>query len=140
MRASLVFSVAACCQLVAAAPPHPGHFVVHEKRNGHPHEWTKRDRAHADQILPIRIGLQQRNLHLADEYLSDISDPRSPNFGKHWSAEKVAKTFAPSQEATGGVTKWLQDSGIHASRLSFSAGKCTLLEFFTPETHATSVN
>ncbi|KAK7728146.1 hypothetical protein SLS57_002616 [Botryosphaeria dothidea] len=82
-----------------------------------------RDRAHADQILPIRIGLQQRNLHLADEYLSDISDPRSPNFGKHWSAEKVAKTFAPSQEATGGVTKWLQDAGIDASRLSFSAGR-----------------
>lgn len=123
MRFFGFLSIAACCVLVSAAPA-PSNHRLHEKRNGHPHEWTKRSRAHGHKILPIRIGLQQRNLHLADEFIMDISDPASPNFGKHWSAEKIANTFAPSREATDTVTNWLLDSGIDASRLTYSTGGC----------------
>ncbi|KAB2570965.1 Aorsin [Lasiodiplodia theobromae] len=122
MRFFGYLSIAACCALVSAAPA-PSNHRLHEKRNGHPHEWTKRSRAHGQKILPIRIGLQQRNLHLADEFLIDVSDPASPNFGKHWSAEKIANTFAPSREATDTVTNWLLDSGIDASRLTYSTGR-----------------
>ncbi|GME49730.1 Peptidase S8/S53 subtilisin/kexin/sedolisin [Neofusicoccum parvum] len=53
----------------------------------------------------------------------DIADPASPNFGKHWSAEKVANTFAPSPEATDSVTNWILESGIEASRLTYSTGR-----------------
>lgn len=43
--------------------------------------------------------------------------------GKHWSAEKVANTFAPHPETKNTVMDWLVESGIDRSRLSLSAGE-----------------
>lgn len=43
--------------------------------------------------------------------------------GKHWSAEKIANTFAPHPETKDTVMDWLVESGIDRSRLSLSAGK-----------------
>jgi hypothetical protein len=43
--------------------------------------------------------------------------------GKHWSAEKVANTFAPHPETKDTVMDWLVESGIDRSRLSLSAGE-----------------
>lgn len=139
-------SVVAAASLIAAcagAPSsrYPSH-VLHEKRDGEPHQWGKRDRAAAHEALPIRIGLRQRNLEHAERFISEISDPRSPNFGKslcisasilsvadnyiwvgkHWTAEQIANTFAPHQETKDYVTRWLTDSGIDRSRISFSTG------------------
>lgn len=56
--------------------------VVHEKRDALPVAWTKHSRAPRDEILPVRIGLNQRNLEHSDKFLEDISDPASPNFGE----------------------------------------------------------
>jgi len=58
-----------------------GTHVVHEKRDALPIAWTKRSRAPRDAVLPVRIGLKQRNLEHGDRFLYDISDPDSPNFG-----------------------------------------------------------
>src|ERR1700753_2931430 len=64
-----------------ALPKTTSSFVLHEKRTAAPHKWTKRSRAHPGEFLPVKIGLTQSNLHLAEEYMLDVSDPRSPNFG-----------------------------------------------------------
>ena len=58
-----------------------GSHVVHEKRDALPVAWTKHSCAPKDTILPVRIGLTQRNLEHSDRFLDDISDPDSPNFG-----------------------------------------------------------
>jgi hypothetical protein len=42
--------------------------------------------------------------------------------GKHWSAEKIANTFAPAKKTTDGVADWLVKSGIDASRQTYSTG------------------
>jgi Pro-kumamolisin, activation domain len=42
--------------------------------------------------------------------------------GKHWSAEKVANTFAPAKKTMDGVADWLVEFGIDAERHSFSTG------------------
>jgi tripeptidyl-peptidase-1 len=82
MRSSIFVATAACFTACLAAPTADNHsFVLHEKRNGAPHQWTKRTRAYAEEILPVRIGLVQSNLHKAEEYILDVSDPTSPNFG-----------------------------------------------------------
>ena len=84
MRSSILLSAIASFSICFAAPaaePNPK-YVLHEKRNGEPHQWTRRSRAHPDEILPVRIGLVQSNLHKAEEYMLDVSDPRSPNFGR----------------------------------------------------------
>lgn len=59
-----------------------GSHVLHEKRDGMPMAWTKHSRAPKDTVLPVRIGLSQRNLEHSDRFLEDISDPDSPNFGE----------------------------------------------------------
>ena len=82
MRSSTLVAAVACFAICFAAPTAANHrFVLHEKRDGAPHQWTKRSRAHTYEILPVRIGLIQSNLHRAEEYILDVSDPTSPNFG-----------------------------------------------------------
>ncbi|RFU29102.1 hypothetical protein B7463_g7233, partial [Scytalidium lignicola] len=72
--------------------------------------------------LPVRIALAQSNLHMSEEFLMDVADPRSPNYGKHWTADQVRDTFAPSKDAVEAVTTWLTDFGIDAGRVKQSSG------------------
>ena len=79
---SFLVAVATLFSAAAVAAPSQVKHVLHEKRDGHPHNWGKRSRASSDDILPIRIGLRQRNLENAEEYIKDVADPKSPNFGR----------------------------------------------------------
>lgn len=81
MRLSLALSLLAGATCLAA-PASRHSYVVHEKRGAEPYEWSKRSRAHPAEVLPVKIGLQQRNLHRAEEFILDVSDPRSPNYGQ----------------------------------------------------------
>ncbi|KAI0858825.1 peptidase S8/S53 domain-containing protein [Xylaria cubensis] len=122
MRVPTLLAGLACSAIPALAAPSSSGHVLHEKRDGEPHLWQKRDRATPSQVLPIRIGLRQRNLENAESYIYEVADPNSPNFGKHWSAEKVANTFAPSTETKNTVVSWLVDAGIQRNRISLSKG------------------
>jgi tripeptidyl-peptidase-1 len=72
----------------------------------------------------MRIALKQNNLHLGHDHLMDVSDPTSETYGQHWSAERLAEYFAPSQESVDAVKGWLVSSGIADGRISrsFSQG------------------
>ena len=70
-----------------------------------------------------RIGLKQRNLENLSKHVEDVSDPDSPNFGRHWSAEKIANTFAPLKETSEQTVQWLINSGVEASRIKHSTGR-----------------
>ncbi|KAK3680269.1 hypothetical protein LTR78_000647 [Recurvomyces mirabilis] len=118
----LLTLVTAFAGLATALPSGEPH-IVHEKRDGHPHAWDKHARAERSTILPVRIGLKQQNLEHGDRFLADISDPESANFGKHWSAEKVANMFMPHPDTSDKVMEWLTSSGIDTSRLSHSKGR-----------------
>ncbi|KAH6708876.1 peptidase S8/S53 domain-containing protein, partial [Leptodontidium sp. MPI-SDFR-AT-0119] len=107
---------------VFALPKTRRNFALHEKREPVSQTWTTISRAHPSEILLVKIGLAQSNLHRAEEYLLDISHPRSANFGKHWTSEEVANTFTPSKESVDAVVDWLLESGIDAERHTFSIG------------------
>jgi hypothetical protein len=81
MRFTVTLALAAVALTCSAAPTTDKH-LLHEKRDGKPHQWERREPALAHQVLPIRIGLRQRNLENADQYIRDVADPNSPNFGK----------------------------------------------------------
>ena len=104
------------CILAAPSSPH----IQHEKRSSLPSGWKRTGRLPAHDVLPMRIGLTQSNLHKADEFLMDVSHPESPNFGKHWTAKQVADTFAPSIESVEAVIEWLSSSGISSEGISTS--------------------
>jgi hypothetical protein len=76
--------------------------AVHEKRHALPLAWTKHSRAPRSAVLPVRIGLNQRNLEYADRFLEDVSNPDSLNFGKiHWVSLIVQYANLDIQVSTG---------------------------------------
>lgn len=125
MRAGLVSVIIATLAVVVSASPLTTRsaYVVHESRSRGAHNWSKRSRVPEAAVIPVRIGLAQQNLHRAEEFINQVSDPSSPDYGKHWTAKQVAETFAPSKESLEAVSEWLQYSGIEASRIALSAGR-----------------
>lgn len=68
--------------------------------------------------VQIQIAISQDNVDLAIDSLLKISDPTSREYGQHWSAQKVATAFAPSNESLKTVTDWLSNEGILPARLA----------------------
>ncbi|KAL7279209.1 hypothetical protein ACG7TL_007049 [Trametes sanguinea] len=69
--------------------------------------WHPRRRADPDTILPLSIALRQSNIHHLDDYLFDVADPDSPNYGRWWTPEQIIGTFQPSLESSETVREWL---------------------------------
>ncbi|KAF7195880.1 Tripeptidyl-peptidase sed1 [Pseudocercospora fuligena] len=98
--------------VTAAAAPTWSGSVVHEKRTVSQYAGRKTARVENDAIVPVRIGLTQRNLDRGYDYLMEVSHPSSKQYGKHWTAEEVDATFGPSDESVNAVLNWLSQSGI----------------------------
>ncbi|KAG9242153.1 peptidase S8/S53 domain-containing protein [Calycina marina] len=116
MKLTVAYLVATFVALCVAAPA-PSSYVVHEKRETQLDKWIKRDsKLNKDSIVPVSIGLTQRNLDNGHDFLMDVSHPDSPNFGKHWSMDKLKATFAPAPETIASVKSWLAENGIEDGR------------------------
>ncbi|CAK7270742.1 hypothetical protein SEPCBS119000_004242 [Sporothrix epigloea] len=102
----------------------PDTHVLHERQ---PSSWARRwepaTRAPSDAILPMRIGLKQRKVDDGHNKLMAISDPNSPEYGKHMTAEEVIAFFAPHRSTVEVVVDWLTSAGIHIDRISQSANR-----------------
>lgn len=97
--------------------------VTHERRNVHTHRhWEKRSRLEPHDVIPVRIGLSQRNLDQGHDLLMDVSDPNSENYGKHWTAERITEMFSPSNDSIEAIREWLKSSGISEDRINHSLG------------------
>ncbi|KAF3927877.1 Aorsin [Dactylellina cionopaga] len=73
--------------------------------------------------MPVAIGLKQSNLDDADSLLYSVSDPNSPDFGRHWSPARIQEHFAPSKETVEKVKIWLQNHGIPPEAVKQSTSK-----------------
>jgi tripeptidyl-peptidase-1 len=65
---AFVIALAATAQSAAV----PNSHVVHEKREVTSSRWVKREKLAPSDILPMRIGLKQRNLDRGHEFLMDV--------------------------------------------------------------------
>ncbi|KAF1990249.1 putative alkaline serine protease AorO [Aulographum hederae CBS 113979] len=108
--------------LASAAPAATSH-VVHAKRDAVPKQWVKRSKLESNVVLPVRIGLTQRNLEHGHRLLMEVADPDSQKYGQHYSADEVNEIFAPSSGTIKTVREWLESSGIHSLRISQSDNK-----------------
>ncbi|GAW10864.1 hypothetical protein ANO14919_001990 [Xylariales sp. No.14919] len=128
---SLLTALAAGLALEAVASPVslkkrevPSTHALHERHAPHwGHMWMKKAKVPSHAVLPMRIGLKQSNLGAGHDKLMDISDPESPNYGKHMSAEEVIDFFAPHESTVDVVRNWLHDAGISADRVTLSSNK-----------------
>ncbi|KAI0174519.1 alkaline serine protease [Pestalotiopsis sp. NC0098] len=102
----------------------PSTHVLHERQRPHwGRQWAKRDKVPARALLPMRIGLVQRNLEAGAKRLREISNPKSRDYGKHMSADQVIEMFAPADAAVEAVRDWLIDAGFDGDTISLSANK-----------------
>ncbi len=75
----------------ASAAPAPGPYVVHERRDAQTTKWSRSTvKLPRDALIPMSVGLTQRNLENGYDFLMEVSHPESPSYGKHWSPQKVA--------------------------------------------------
>ncbi|KUJ13731.1 subtilisin-like protein [Mollisia scopiformis] len=96
-------------------------YVVHQKRQIGDSNWAPSDiKLDGRMLLPISIGLSQRNLDKTHDFLMGVSDPDSPDYAKHWTVDQVTDAFAPSRETINGVKQWLANHGISESRIEIS--------------------
>ena len=109
--------------LVGWSTAAPVTHAVHEKRLDQPSVWKKAARVDGSSIVPVRVGLTQKNLENGYEHVMDVSHPDSPNYGKHWTADQVHDMFAPSSEAVESVKAWLVSSGFASDRIIHSENK-----------------
>lgn len=124
MRCSpLISLVAVSLALLSSAEPLLSPYNVHEKRTRLPPGWSLTRRHDATSTIPLRFALKQKNIEDIGNYLHDVSHPKSPSYGKHWSAGDVARTFAPSDETVDSVRSWLIASGIGEERIELGRTK-----------------
>lgn len=108
------------CAVVVTSIPARDSRQVTRTTYGNDVEWVRKERAAPDTLVPLSIALQQQNLHLGPELLYEVANPDSPKYGQHWTAQKVADVFAPSQEALESVVSWLETTGISSYSISTS--------------------
>lgn len=113
MRSIALLAVA--IGLASAAVPDT--HAVHEKRESRSSGWARLDRISPDALLPVRIGLTQTNLDKVHEYLMDLSDPKSKNYGQIWTAEETIEAFKPTDETVNAITQWLSNEGYVAIKI-----------------------
>jgi tripeptidyl-peptidase-1 len=125
MRIDAVIQIIATLVVAVSASPisTKSNHVVHERRSAPPPNWSMASRLHPAATFPVRIGLTQQNLHRAEEFINQVAHPESKDYGKHWSAQKIADTFAPSMETFDAVKSWLSASGIELSRVKLSTSR-----------------
>lgn len=117
---STFFCLAGAVVSVLGSVPQLSPRVLHEHRRSLPSGWSLHRRADPEITLPLSIALVQSNIHSLEDYLLDIADPDSPNYGKHWTPAQVRNTFRPSQESVDVVHTWLASDGVHPGRVKFS--------------------
>ncbi|KAF4603036.1 hypothetical protein EYR38_003441 [Pleurotus pulmonarius] len=107
----------------AAIITHPHATVLHEKRDLLPSGWAHARRHDPSATIPLKFALTQSNMHRLEEFLNEVSHPKSSQYANHWTAGKIAETFAPSEETISTVHNWLVGSGIPAERIKISSTK-----------------
>ncbi|KAG9312210.1 peptidase S8/S53 domain-containing protein [Chiua virens] len=120
MRSLLLPFICLSLGLAVYSDPVLSRSTLHERRSHIPSGWHVSRKHHLSATIPLRFALIQSNLENLEELLYDVSHPDSPNYGKHWSAAKVASTFAPSRTSVDAVRDWLLESGIEAHRIKLS--------------------
>jgi subtilase family serine protease len=102
-----------------------------------PPKWTQVGRAHPDQQVNFKIALVQRNTDQLEAALLDVSDPDSPNYGKHWTREQVLDFVSPDPRATARLQKFLSINKIRSisegDSLSVSSNVAALERVFQTE-------
>ncbi|XP_015234694.1 PREDICTED: tripeptidyl-peptidase 1 [Cyprinodon variegatus] len=79
-------------------------------------DWTHAGRVDPSEQLELTFALKQQNIDLLEETLRRVSDPDSPQYGKHLNLQEVASLVRPSELTQKVVHGWLQAHGVSNCR------------------------
>ena len=101
-----VFAILFCLALLGLCS---GAFTSQRFELQGPHRWSNAGPSSAEDKVTFFVGLKSR-LSSADlhDRLLDVSSPRSPNYGKHYSLERIQNEVLASHETKAAVGKWLE--------------------------------
>ena len=108
---SLILALLAAVSAGFAMSPHeevhtcPDGFVLHGP-------------ADPETRLDLRIALRQNDIAGLETVFLDISNPDSPQYGRHLSQQQVDAYVEPSIETTANVHRWLSSHNLTASNVS----------------------
>ena len=74
--------------------------------------WTTTGELPSQQELTLEIGLTLQNTDQMIEKLLDVSNPKSPNYGKWLDREAANALVQPEKEANDTVMSWLAQEGV----------------------------
>lgn len=79
-----------------------------------PQGWRELRTAEDAEPIVLRLALRQQHAAVLEQAVLDVSTPGHPKYGRHLSRDEVRSLVAPSAEAVGGVTAWLDGHGVRA--------------------------
>lgn len=94
-----------------------------------------------EHVLRLIVAVKQRNTDQLEDIFWRVSDPTSPEYGKHLTIDEITALVAPAQETVDAVLAWLRSSGaqvlsvdrnrdfIHISMTVASASDMLNVEF-----------
>jgi tripeptidyl-peptidase-1 len=74
--------------------------------------WTVQRTPAVDEPITLQIGLALEGEDALIAKLKDVSDPKSPNYGKFLDRDEANNLAKPALDASDKVVKWLKDSGV----------------------------
>lgn len=86
-------------------------------RQGFPREWKLIGRASPNNHHEFYIALYQQRLHLLEKMLYDVSHPKSPHYGEHYTYSEIMDVIAPPKEHVDFVIEWLVKGGVSPSEI-----------------------
>ena len=80
--------------------------------------WEKQEQLSPSEEVVLTFALKQSNLESLERYFWEVSDPRSSEYGNHFSLSNLARLIAPSQATVEAVKVWLAKYGVSESDCS----------------------
>jgi len=72
-----------------------------------PKKWMEKDSCEDEHAFTMTMSLKEENMDKLDDWVMEVSDPKSPLFHKYWERSKIQETFAPSEDTLMKVKRWL---------------------------------
>ncbi|KIJ66022.1 hypothetical protein HYDPIDRAFT_174767 [Hydnomerulius pinastri MD-312] len=123
MRSGLLSVVVLALGLAVLAEPTLSPYQLHERRSLVPAGWSYDSKHSSDAVLPLRFALTQSNIDDIGKYLTEVSHPKSPSYGSHWTAGEIIRKFSPSDETIDAVRAWLEENGFDKSRIKVTPNR-----------------
>jgi tripeptidyl-peptidase I len=93
-------------------------FIIHEKLGLFPPGFLLRGPAQSDTTLDLRFALRQNDITGLEKSFLEISNPDSPQYGRHLSQQQVTAYVEPSADTLSKVTSWLSSHNLTATNAS----------------------